>query len=86
MTIEEEIMLLKERNKKVDCNKAWEVSMTRRLSIIIITYILVSFVMYALNIDRYLINAIIPTLGFFLSTLSIEFLKLLWIKRIYKSS
>jgi len=81
MQIEEEILKIQNRNKEVELNKAWETSKLRKLMICTITYLFVSLTMYSLQIEKPLINAIIPTLGFFLSTLSLNFIKKLWIKK-----
>ena len=40
MDIEKEINDIKERNKKVELNKAWETSWTRKLCIMFLTYII----------------------------------------------
>lgn len=81
MNIEEEITEIKTRNQRVELDKAWETSKTRKLLVCLITYTFVVITMYSLKIEKPLINAIIPTLGFFLSTLTIRFAKNIWIKK-----
>ncbi len=76
-----EIKKIKERNKRVELDKAWETSMTRKVSIIILTYIVMVLVMDALKMEEPLINAIIPTLGFTLSTFSMSLIKIFWLKK-----
>ena len=76
-----EIEKIKERNKRVELDKAWETSMTRKVSIIILTYIVMVLVMDALKMESPLINAIIPTLGFTLSTFSMSLIKIFWLKK-----
>ena len=39
MNLEKEILEIKERNKKVELDKTWETSKTRKICIIILTYI-----------------------------------------------
>lgn len=73
--LEIEIENLKKRNKKVEAEKAWEISNERKILIIISTYIIISIVMYLLNFEKPLLNAIIPTCWYILSTLSISFFK-----------
>ncbi len=73
------------RNKRVEADKAWETSKTRKALVLVITYILALFVMWGIGVSDPHLNALIPTLGFYLSTLSIGFFKKLWIKKIYKS-
>lgn len=76
-----EIEKIKERNKRVELDKAWEISTTRKFSIIILTYIVMVLVMDALKMQKPLTNAIIPTLGFALSTFSMKLIKIFWLKR-----
>jgi len=84
MNVEQEIEALKDRNSAVDINKAWETSLFRKMIILLITYILAYIVMSSIGVENPHLNAVIPTLGFFLSTLSLNILKSLWIERIYK--
>ena len=79
--IENDIANIQKRNRRVELEKAWETSLTRKISILVITYILVVLVMYALHITRPFTNAIIPTIGYFLSTQSLPFIKKWWIKK-----
>ena len=81
--LEEEISSIKERNKRVEAEKAWETSWTRRILILILTYIvLVIFFIFA-NIPKPFANAVVPALAFFLSTLSFPFFKKVWLKGFY---
>lgn len=79
--IKKEIAEIKERNKKVEMEKAWELSGVRKISIIIATYFCVSIVMIIVRLPDPLLNAIVPTLGFLLSVQSLPFIKKIWIKR-----
>ncbi len=72
------------RNERVEADKAWETSKTRKILILIITYIIAYAVMYGIGVSAPHLNALIPTMGFYLSTLSIGFGKNLWIKHFYK--
>ncbi|MBO5997695.1 MAG: hypothetical protein J6P93_04135 [Alphaproteobacteria bacterium] len=80
MDFEAEIKKIQARNKKVELDKAWETSNTRKISIAVLTYFVMVLVMYSLGMADPFIGAIIPTLGFTLSTLGMNFLKTLWIK------
>ncbi len=84
MKIETEIKNIKSRNKRVEADKAWETSNTRRLIISIFTYIVVVVFMWSAGIEKPLINAVIPAVAFVLSTLSISFLKEHWKKKFQK--
>lgn len=69
---------LEARNKRVEADKAWEVSWTRRISIMVLTYlVVVSYLHFVVKVDPW-INAVVPVVGFFLSTLTIGLLKKLW--------
>jgi hypothetical protein len=77
----EEIDKIKERNKKVEADKAWEVSNFRRGIIVAFTYIIAVVFMYSVKIQRPFINGLIPTGGYFLSTLTLKPLKKWWISK-----
>ncbi|MFA5763673.1 MAG: hypothetical protein WC915_02585 [archaeon] len=84
LNIEKEIKELKKRNMRVETDKAWETSITRKIIIAIITYLtIVSFFIVA-NLPNPFVNAIVPTIGFLLSTLGIGVFKNIWVKKIYK--
>ncbi len=78
MDFEKEIKKIQERNKRVELDKAWETSKTRKISIAILTYLVMVLVMYSLDMSNPFIGAIIPTLGFMLSTFSLDFIKEFW--------
>jgi len=84
--LQQEVSKLKERNKKVESNKAWETSLTRKIILMLTTYLVVGLTLTTIKNETPWINAIIPTLGFFLSTLSLPFLKDLWQKYLYKKN
>lgn len=80
-TIEQRIAAIEERNQRVEYDKAWESSWARKLSIIILTYIVVVlYLQFVVHIDPW-INALVPVIGFFLSTLTISVIKKRWIAR-----
>ena len=79
--IEERVKKIEERNKKVEIDKAWETSLFRRVLITILTYFCIVLFLFIANLPNPLINAIIPSLAFLLSTLTLSFLKNIWVKR-----
>lgn len=80
--IEEEILKIKERNKKVELNKAWETSKTRKVTICILTYLVVILFSVFVNKEgNIFLNSAVPVIGFLLSTQSLKMVKILWIKR-----
>ena len=80
-TLEERVAAIEERNKKVELDKKWETSWTRKLAIIIFTYVLLGSYMWTIGVTEPLINAVIPTVGFTLSTLSMPYLRKIWEKK-----
>lgn len=74
------MILVGDRNKKVEINKAWEVSGVRMFSILILTYIFAAIALYLIGTENYLLGALIPVLGYFLSTQSLPFIKRWWVK------
>ena len=79
--LEKEIAVIKIRNQSVEVDKAWETSFARRVFIAIFTYLSIGIYMWAIQIDRPWLNAIVPTIGFTLSTLTLPFFKSLWLKK-----
>ena len=82
--LNDEIIKIKERNKKVETDKAWETSLTRKLSILLLTYVVIAITLQILGLPKPFIGAIIPAIAFFLSTLTIPLFKIWWIENIYK--
>ena len=81
MNTEKEIKEIKERNKKVEMNKAWEISLTRRICIMILTYIVVIIYSYLIkNVDNVFLSSLVPVIGFTLSTLSLNLVRKVWKK------
>jgi len=83
-SLEERVEKIEKRNKKVEDDKAWEGSWTRKIVLIIFTYLAVGFYLNVINVQNPWINAIVPSLGFLLSTLTLPFIKNWWKKNIYK--
>lgn len=68
------------RNQRVEADKAWETSWSRKLLILVLTYFVIVIFFFISNLGNPFINAIVPTLGFFLSTLTVPFFKNWWLK------
>jgi hypothetical protein len=81
MNIEQDISDIKNRNKHVEDDKAWEVSKTRRFCIAFITYLVAAYYMRVLGVETYYFHAFVPTGGYLLSTLALPTLKCFWLKR-----
>jgi preprotein translocase subunit SecF len=79
--IENRIGKIEERNNRVEMDKAWEISWTRKVLIAITTYIVVVVFFIIAKLSDPFSNALVATLGFLLSTLTISFGKKIWIER-----
>lgn len=78
-SLEEEILNIKERNKKVELDKSWETSWTRKICICVLTYIVVVIYSYLINrISNIFLSSLVPVIGFALSTLSLRFVRKSW--------
>lgn len=77
----EKLEQIEDRNKRVELDKAWETSKVRRACIAFITYIIASCFMYRIGVSDPMINALVPTGGYLLSTLSLSFIKKIWIRK-----
>ena len=80
----EEIQKIKERNKRVEADKAWETSIARRGLITIATYAIVVVFLFSIEAPNPWTNALVPTIGYIISTLSLPFIKKFWVKNIYR--
>lgn len=79
MELEKEIIEIKERNKKVELDKKWETSATRKICICVLTYIVVVAYSYLIRIyDNILLSSLVPVIGFTLSTLSLKYVRKVW--------
>lgn len=83
--IDQKVETIQERNARVEAEKAWETSWTRRTFIMITTYVVAGLYMQSIGVENPWLGALVPTLGYFLSTLSIPFIKIFWLKKIYKT-
>ena len=82
MDLEKEINEIKARNKRVELDKAWETSMTRRICIMVLTYIVVIIYSYVISeFDNIFLSSLVPVIGFTLSTLSLKVVRKIWEKK-----
>lgn len=80
--IEKEIEEIKIRNKRVELDKKWETSMTRKICIAVLTYIVVIVYTKLTNkIDNVFLTSLVPVIGFTLSTLSLNVIRKIWEKK-----
>ena len=77
--LKERIDKIEKRNKNVELDKAWETSWTRRICIMILTYIVVVIYSYVIKkYDNILLSSLVPVIGFTLSTLSMSIVRKFW--------
>jgi hypothetical protein len=72
---------IEERNARVDADKAWEVSKTRRALITIGTYIIIGAYLTILGVSDAWLHALVPPCAYLISTLTLPMVKTFWIKR-----
>lgn len=79
--LEERVSRIEERNQAVEADKAWETSWARRLLIVLFTYVAIGVFLSVIKIDRPWLSAIVPAIGFTLSTLTMPFFKREWLRQ-----
>lgn len=79
-SLEKRIAKIESRNARVESDKAWEVSYTRRFVILLCTYLAIGFYLQLIKAPEPWLNAIVPAVGFSLSTLTLPFVKKIWAK------
>lgn len=82
--LEKRVSKIEQRNTRVEADKAWQDSLFRRGLLLIFTYLALGFYMQAIDIEDPWLSAVIPSVGFLLSTLTLPFLKRYWTKYIYR--
>lgn len=78
---QKDVESIQERNARVEADKAWETSKTRRACIALFTYIIALIYMYFLGVPQFYLHAAVPTFGFLLSTLTLPFIKSWWLRK-----
>ena len=85
MNLEQEIRTIKKRNARVEMDKKWETSWTRRICILVLTFVVVLLfnltIAHGINI---FLGSLVPVIGFFLSTLSLGAVRKIWESKIGK--
>ena len=80
--LEKRVEAIEKRNKKVETDKAWETSWTRRICIMILTYIVIITYSYVIRkSDNIFLSSLVPVIGFTLSTMSLNLARKIWEKQ-----
>ncbi|OGJ43654.1 hypothetical protein A3I58_00655 [Candidatus Peregrinibacteria bacterium RIFCSPLOWO2_02_FULL_39_10] len=82
--LKKEIDEIKIRNKRVEADKAWETSWTRKILVLALTYIVIVIFFFVAKLPKPFTNAIVPSTAFVLSTLTVPVFKKWWLNRIHK--
>ena len=81
--LKKELEEIKLRNKRVELDKKWETSYTRKICICVLTYIVVLIYSNMVNKSNDIfLSSLVPVIGFFLSTLSLRLVRKVWEKKI----
>ena len=80
----EEIKKIQKRNRRVSIDKAWEVSSTRRFFVASLIYIIATLWLVTIGDSLALLKAIVPSLGYIISTFSLPMVKKQWIQSKYR--
>ncbi len=82
--LQQALTAIKERNERVELEKAWEVSWVRRISITIVTFVITFAYMKLTNQEPLWLGSIVPAFGYLISTVSIPYMKEFWVNHSYK--
>ena len=82
--LQQEIEKIKKRNQRVEADKAWETSWVRIILIVVITYIIITVVMYSIGVTNFYISSLIPTIAFLISIQSLPVVKKWWVQKYNK--
>lgn len=80
--LQKEIDEIKSRNKRVEADKAWETSWTRRLLVLALTYIVIVIFFFVAKLPDPFANAVVPSVAFLLSTMTVPLFKKWWTRNI----
>jgi hypothetical protein len=80
-SLTKDVEQIKARNKRVELDKEWETSFFRKVLLVLFTYLSIGLYMFVIKVENPWLNAVIPSIGFLLSTLTLPFFKDYWMKR-----
>ncbi len=67
------------RNKRVEAEKAWELSFTRRAFLAGLTYVTAVLLLWLIGEARFLLLSFIPAISYVFSTLTLPWIRRMWI-------
>jgi hypothetical protein len=80
-TVDQRLAAIEQRNLRVEADKAWETSACRKLSIATVTYVVACAVLFLISTPNWAASALMPTLGYLLSTITLGKIRLWWVKK-----
>ena len=79
--LEKRINDIESRNKRVEGDKAWETSSLRKTLIVLLTYVFAVLYLKIADTTNPFFGAVVPCVGFFLSTQTLNIIKKNWLSR-----
>ena len=73
--LERRIASVEERNRRVELDKSWETSLSRKIVVAILTYFVVVLFFIFAGLPNPLYASIVPTIAYLVSTLTLPFFK-----------
>ncbi len=81
--LEDRVRAIEARNAKVEAHKAWETSLARRGFLAGVTWLAATLTLAVLEVERPFLPALVPVIGYVISTLSLPYLRRFWIRRFH---
>jgi hypothetical protein len=78
-----DLSAIAQRNARVEADKAWETSWTRKLLIASLTYIFLLIYLPMLGHQQAYLHATVPVFGYLFSTITLPFVKKWWLQHHY---
>lgn len=79
--MESRLAVIEARNRRVDMDKKWETSWTRRIVIALLTYAVVCIYLVIIGNNNPFVNAFVPPTGFILSTMVAKSIRNIWLQK-----
>ena len=79
--LEKRVDDIEKRNKREEGDKAWETSPLRKVLILILTYVFAVLYLMIADTTNPFLGAVIPCVGFYLSTQTLRFIKKKWLSK-----
>lgn len=79
--LEAQVAAIEQRNRRVELEKSWETSRVRVVALVVLTYAVMVLLFYMLGQEHYWASALVPTLGYYLSTQSLRVLAAGWMRK-----